>query len=433
MKRKITKIEPLLQPMNLKRVAAYARVSTTKDAMLHSLAAQVSYYSDFIQSHPEWEYIGVYADEAQTGTKDSRSEFQRMLSDCKDGKIDMIITKSISRFARNTVTLLETVRALKEMGIDVYFEEQNIHSTDGDGELMLTILASFAQEESLSASENQKWRIRKGFENGELLNLRFLYGYNISKGIIEINKAESEVVRYIFSEFIGGTTIGSIARKLNSDGKCCTHGGKWSAQRIRDVLSNEKYIGDALLQKKYRNNHIDKKEIINNGVLPKYYAEGTHDAIIDTNTFNKAQNLLKLISERFSGNKPKKETVFRGKIQCQKCGKNYKRQTSNGTVGWNCSTYLTQGKSVCHGKKIPETTLKSVCNEILDINCFDENLFAETVKQIIVPKPNHLTFILYDGNQVSKEWNDRSRRDSWTEEMKQVARERTIMQRGKEK
>ena len=135
----------------------------------------------------------------------------------------------------------------------------------------------------------------------------------------------------------------------------------------------------------------------------------------------------------FALKKKKEETVFTGKIKCQKCGKNYKRQTSNGTVGWNCSTYLTQGKSACHGKKIPEMILRTVCSEILGINCFDKNLFAETVKQIIVPKPNHLTFILHDGSQVRKEWNDRSRRDSWTEEMKQAARERTIMQRGKEK
>ena len=146
-----------------KRVAAYARVSSGKDAMLHSLSAQVSYYSEHIQSHPEWEYAGVYVDEALTGTKDDRDGFQRLLADCRAGKIDMVLTKSISRFARNTVTLLETVRELKTLGVDVYFEEQNIHSLSGDGELMLTILASYAQEESRSVSENCKWRIRNQF------------------------------------------------------------------------------------------------------------------------------------------------------------------------------------------------------------------------------------------------------------------------------
>jgi len=150
-----------------KRVAAYARVSSGKDAMLHSLSAQVSYYSNLIQNHNGWEYAGVYADEALTGTKDNRDNFQRLLSDCRDGKIDMVITKSISRFARNTVTLLKTVHELKDLGVDVYFEEENIHSTDATGELILSFLAGRAQEESLSASENQKWRVRQNFQNGK--------------------------------------------------------------------------------------------------------------------------------------------------------------------------------------------------------------------------------------------------------------------------
>ena len=162
----------------LTRVAAYARESSAKDAMHHSLSAQVSYYSGLIQNHPGWQYIGVYADEAKTGTKDTREGFVKLVSDCKAGKVDMVITKSISRFARNTVTLLETVRDLKALGIDVFFEEQSIHTLSADGELMLSILASYAQEESLSASENQKWRVRKNFEegkpwNGTLLGYRY--------------------------------------------------------------------------------------------------------------------------------------------------------------------------------------------------------------------------------------------------------------------
>lgn len=149
-----------------KRVAAYARVSSGKDAMLHSLSAQVSHYSELIQRNGDWLYAGVYADEAKTGTKDSRADFQRLIADCRAGKIDMVITKSISRFARNTVTLLQTVRDFKAWEVDIFFEEQNIHTMSADGELMLTILASYAQEESRSASENQKWRIKRNFEEG---------------------------------------------------------------------------------------------------------------------------------------------------------------------------------------------------------------------------------------------------------------------------
>ena len=212
MQRTIKKIEPsLLKIPAKKRVAAYARVSSGKDAMLHSLSAQISYYSDLIQKNRKWEYEGVYADEAMTGTKDNRAEFQRLLTDCRNGKIDMVITKSISRFARNTVTMLETVRELKNINVEVFFEKENIHSMSGDGELMLTILASFAQEESRSVSENCKWRIRKRFADGELVNLRFIFGYHIEKGQIKVDPKEADIVRMIFRDYINGMGCTLIA------------------------------------------------------------------------------------------------------------------------------------------------------------------------------------------------------------------------------
>ena len=229
-------------------MAAYARVSTAKDTMLHSLAAQVSYYSNYIQNHPEWEYIGVYADEAQTGTKDSRPEFQRLITDCNADKIDMVITKSISRFARNTVTLLETVRHLKEIGVDVYFEEQNIHSTDGDGELMLTILASFAQEESLSVSENCKWRIRNNYKEG-IPNTFKILGYDFHRGQITINEKEAETVRLIFNWYISGMGRLAIAKRLTSINHKPKNGGAWDSSKIKEILQNEKYAGDLLYRK----------------------------------------------------------------------------------------------------------------------------------------------------------------------------------------
>ena len=168
MKRTITKIEAKPIMVTKTKVAAYARVSTGKDAMLHSLASQINHYKKFIQSNNEWQFVGVYSDQALTGTKETREEFQQLIKDCKTGKIDMIITKSISRFARNTVRLLKTVRELKSIHVDVFFEEQNIHSNSSDGEMILTLLASFAQEESRSVSDNMKWRIKKEFENGSL-------------------------------------------------------------------------------------------------------------------------------------------------------------------------------------------------------------------------------------------------------------------------
>ena len=258
-----------------KNVAAYCRVSSGKDAMLHSLEAQVSYYSSLIQNHSGWEYAGVYADEARTGTKDTRENFVRLLEDCRAGKIDMVLTKSISRFARNTVTLLETVRELKEIGVDVYFEEQNIHSLSTDGELMLTVLASYAQEESRSASENQKWRIKKNFEEGKPWSSTLL-GYRNVNGKYEVVPEEAEVVRMIFDWYLEGMGATAIRNRLNAMGIRTRLGNRWSRSPILKLLRNYAYTGNLLLQRTYRENHITKKCIINHGEKPMYHAENTH-------------------------------------------------------------------------------------------------------------------------------------------------------------
>ena len=199
------------------RVAAYARVSSGKDAMLHSLSAQITFYSGLIQRNPDWEYAGVYADEAITGTKASRPEFQRLLCDCKAGKIDLILTKSLSRFARNTVTTLQTVRELKECGVDVWFERENIHSLSEDGEFMLTLLSAFAQEESLSASENQKWKIRKNFSEGQPTPTRIL-GYKLVGDRFEMLPAEAAIVKRIYTDYLSGLGLTAICKKLMNDG-----------------------------------------------------------------------------------------------------------------------------------------------------------------------------------------------------------------------
>jgi len=412
-----------------KRVAAYARVSSGKDAMLHSLSAQVSYYSNLIQSNPDWLYAGVYSDEAKTGTKENRDGFLRLVADCRDGRINMVITKSISRFARNTVTLLETVREFKLLGVDVYFEEQNIHTMSADGELMLSILASYAQEESLSASENQKWRIRKGFEKGELINWRFLLGYNVTKAGITIDEDSAMIVREIFSRVIAGESFNSISRDLNDRGLTCALGGRWCAQRIRETVANEKYTGNAMLQKRYRNNHLEKKLCRNTGELPMFYAEETHPAIIDDETFASAQAVLQKMREATKNRPRPQKSEFTSKIHCPYCGKAYKRNTSNGSVGWNCSTFLSQGKAYCHGKKIPEVTLKAVCAEVLGIGDYNSTVFDTLIERIEVPEDNHLRFIFKDGRMVERTWADRSRRESWTDEMRAAARQKALERR----
>lgn len=422
---------PIPKQPKAKRVAAYARVSSGKDEMLHSLSAQISYYSELIQNHPGWLYCGVFSDEAYTGTKDNRTGFQSLIGECRAGNIDLIITKSISRFARNTVTLLETVRELKLLGIDVFFEEQNIHTISADGELMMTILASYAQAESLSASENQKWRIRKAFENGEIANLRFLFGYRINGAKIEIDPAQADIVREVFERAVNCESFTSIAKDLNDRNITRCLGGKWNSQRIRDLLSNEKYLGNALLQKKYRNNHLEKKLIHNDGQLPKYYAEGTHDAVVDEELFAKAQGILNELATRRETLKKPTLSAFSGMIVCDNCGAKYKRITSKGKHAWQCKTFLTQGKAFCPSRQIPEEELYRLATEVLKLDEFDEDILHSKIKSIRAKNNCTLTFYFTDGTEVSKKWVPRSRKNSWTAEMRECARQRALNQRRK--
>lgn len=426
MPRTVTKVEQQIKLPTFTRVAAYTRVSSGKDAMLHSLSAQVSHYSAYIQGHKGWLYAGVYSDEAITGTKEKRDGFQRLLQDCRDGKIDLIITKSISRFARNTVTLLNAVRELKELGIDVYFEEQNIHTMSGEGELMLAILASFAQEESRSVSENLKWRYRRGFQNGEFGTFRFLYGYDIKKGTISVNPARAEIIREIYKRYLDGESLSAIAKRLNDRGITGIYGGRWYSTAIKDMLCNEKFTGCVLLQKTFINNHIEKKKIINKGELPQYYVEDSHPAIIDKETFDRVQAKLKVLYENTRHISP---TVrpFTSMILCPCCGKNFKRVDGQKRPGWRCMTFCLYGKESCaFGKKLPEDTLMQLAAEVLGISDFDEDILRQKIDHIEVPEEYAVVFVFKDGHKVRKEWQERSRRESWTPEMRQVAREYAI-------
>ena len=432
MERVLEVLKPRIQKApHFLNVAAYARVSTGKEAMLNSLYAQISYYNEMITNHAGWNFAGVYADEAVTGTKDSRKEFTRLMKDCQAGKIDMIITKSISRMARNTVILLETVRELKTLGVNVYFEEQNLYTNSGEGELMLTLLASFAQAESLSASENQKWRARKAFEEGELYGLRYFYGYTIQKGNVEINPKQSVIIKEIFNRLTNGESANSIANDLKKREVPTFLGGEWKASRVFEILRNEKYTGNALLQKTFINNHIEKKKIVNRGELPRYFAEGTHPAIIDDETYRKAQIILHGLSIHNSGRSMQKNSVFTSKIKCGNCGKNYRHITNNGKSVWNCSTYVKDGKSACAAKRIPDDILKEVSAEVLSIEEFEEGIFAERVSQIVVFNDNKLEFHFYDGQIVEAQWKDRSRAAAWTKEMRLEAAEKAKQQRRK--
>ena len=411
---------PKMNIPKLKRVAAYARVSSGKDAMLHSLSAQVSYYSELIQKHSGWQYVGVYADEALTGTKDNRENFQRLLADCRSGKVDMVITKSISRFARNTVTLLETVRELKNMGVDVYFEEQNIHSLSADGELMLTILASYAQEESLSASENQKWRIRRNFENGMPWNGTML-GYRYEDGTLVVEPTEAEIVCRIFTEYLGGSGMTAIAKRLNADGISTRFGNDWGKTSVGKVLQNYAYTGNLLLQKYRRMDHLTKRDEPNNGELPKYHITDAHEAIISLRSFNAVQEEMKRRAEKHTHPGVKhREYPFSGKITCAGCGKHYRRKVKETGPVWICTTYNTYGKAACPSKAIPESILEAIADEVGGIG---------KITALQACEGNTLVLTLTSGEQIVKRWQDRSRRQSWTPEMKEAARQKDLERR----
>jgi DNA invertase Pin-like site-specific DNA recombinase len=273
----------------MKRVAAYARISIENGRTLNSLSAQISRYSNYIQTQPDWEYAGVYADSGKTGTTAERTEFKRLTADCEAGKIDIILTKSISRFARNTEILLSTVRRFKELGVEVRFEKEGINSLSADGELMLSILGSFAQEESRQISENLKWAIRSGFKKGKPHRLG-MYGYRNKDGECVIVPEEAETVRRIFAAYLDGFTPAEIAEQLNNEGITNYYGLGFKCSNIAKMLKNERYTGTLLLQKTYVQDYINKKGKTNKGELPMYLMEDAHCAIISKDIFRAVQN-----------------------------------------------------------------------------------------------------------------------------------------------
>lgn len=390
-----------------KRVAAYARVSSGKDAMLHSLSAQVDFYSRFIRQNADWEYCGVYADEAYTGTKNERPEFQRLLADCRAGKLDIVLTKSISRFARNTVTTLETIRELKRLGIDVWFEREKIHTLSEDGEFLITLLSSFAQEESLSTSENQKWRVRKNFKEGKPTSTK-ITGYQLVGDTFAVIPKEAETVRLIFDLYLSGLGKTAIAKELNARGIPSKSGGLWYESVIGNILRNEKYVGDMRLQKTFIADHISKRQVKNAGQLPQYYVRDAHEAIIDRDTFERVQAEIQRRAEKHTPHKPRQDAyLFTGKIVCGKCGKHYKRKATASKPVWICSTFNTLGKAYCASQQIPEQVLLDLVD-------------GEPFSQLRIPEANTVVILRPDGTEVTKRWQT-SRRDSWTVEKRMDA------------
>lgn len=400
------------------RVAAYTRVSSPKAGMIASLSAQVDYYNNLITANPDWELCGIYVDEAKTGTKDTREHFRRLIDDCRQGLIDLVITKSVSRFARNTVDLLSVCRELREHGVDVYFENQDIHSISSEGELMLTLLASIAQEQSRSDSENQKWRIRKNFEEGKPWNGTIL-GYRYVDGKFEIEPSEAKTVRKIYSLYLSGQGYEKIAKILTADGDLTRYGHKdWEFTDVKRVLKNYTYTGNLILQTTYRDNHINKKTLKNTGQLPKFQVIEAHEPIIAVDGFCRVQEEIQRRSE--SQNRimePGNTYPFTSLITCEHCGKHYWRKTRSPGHFWICTTYNAKGKAACPSKQIPESALIDATEDI------------ESITAITACDENTLLIKTADGSEYKRRWAERSRADSWTPEMKAKASEYGIIGR----
>lgn len=420
MERTIQLVQPMkLAERKLLRVAAYARVSCDKDAMRHSLQAQVDYYKEMITNNPDWSFAGVYPDAYYTGTRDDRPQFVQMINDCKDGKIDRIITKSISRFARNTLTMLTTVRELRGMGIGIYFEEQNIDTLTEAGELMITLLASQAQEESRATSENCKWRIRKMFEEGYTTPFK-LIGYQAVNGLVELVPEQAELVKRIYQLYLDGYGAQGIANILFEENAPTCLGGEWSAATVQSILRNEKYVGDLLLQKTYVTNHLTKIVRKNKGELPQYFIRDDHEAIIPREMFEAVRAESARRAAKY-GHGVGETSELTSLIRCGICGKSYRRKTAVARMLWCCTTYNTRGKKHCASKSIPEVTLKDACAQVLGLAEYEPHAVTERIERIDAMPGNLLVFHLNDGSAHEVTWTFPSRSESWTEEKRQKA------------
>lgn len=373
-------------PINEKkkrRVAAYARVSTDSDEQLTSYEAQVDYYTNYIKGRDDWEFVSVYTDEGITGCNTKHREgFKRMVADALAGRIDLIVTKSVSRFARNTVDSLTTVRQLKEKGVEIYFEKENIWTLDSKGELLITIMSSLAQEESRSISENCTWGQRKRFADGKVtVPFKRFLGYDRGlDGNLVLNPAEAATVRHIYSMFLQGMSPYGIAVKLTADGIKSPGGkDKWNAGAVRSILTNEKYKGDALLQKSYTVDFLTKKKKVNKGEIPQYYVEGNHEAIISPEVYDLVQRELE--HRRNANGRHSGVHLFSGKIKCGQCGEWYGSKVwhSNSKYRrtiWQCN-HKFDGDEKCTTPHLTEDEIKK--------------MFASAVNKLITKKDALIT------------------------------------------
>ena len=391
------------------RVAAYARVSTEQDEQQNSYEAQVDFYTRYIRSNPDWIFVDVFSDEGISGTNTKKRDgFNQMIELALNGEIDLILTKSISRFARNTVDTLKTVRELKAAGVEVIFEKENLHTMDPKCEVMLTIMSSLAQEESRSISENVRWGKRKSMQDGKFsIAYSHFLGYRKgADGRPEIVEEEAAIVRDVYDMYLAGKSIQNIADTLTKR-NIPTPAGKerWSVSTVRSILSNEKYKGEALLQKTYTVDYLTKEVRKNNGEVMSVRVRKSHEPIIDPDVFDHVQELLNARKKRKA--KTQSKHPFAGRIICADCGSYYGhkvwrlRSTGEHYDVWYCN-HKYDGEATCQPPRLKEAEIVALFEEMqrhrgIENITFSESQWLETVEKMTV-HANKVVFVLMDGS-----------------------------------
>lgn len=344
------------------RVAAYARVSTDSSDQLNSFSAQTRHFSDLISREKTWELADIYADEGITGTSaEKRGDFQRLLADCRRGLVDRVLVKSISRFARNTKECLEILRELKSLGVGVFFEKENIDTSAMSSEMMTALFASLAQEESRNISQNMRWSYQRRMQSGQFITFKYPFGYRLEEGKLKIYEPEAGIVREIFSRYLNGESKNSIAEYVTALGVPSRDGKKqWHGSAIASILRNERYTGNALLQKTYMTGDAPYRQVKNRGEKDRYYFQESHPAIITQGEFDAAQNLLLLRAKKVVLG-PESESPFHRKMRCGRCGGAFKKKLIRTTVFWTCKHH-DQGKMNC---PITPVNQDAVCQTFL--------------------------------------------------------------------
>ena len=341
------------------RVAAYARVSSSSEDQLNSYRVQNQYYSELISGNPDWEMVDIYADEGVTGTSvEKREDFQRMMCDCRKGKIDRILVKSISRFARNTKDCLAAVRELKELGVSVQFEEQGIDTSKVSSEMVTAIMASLAQKGSESISSNVRWGVQKRMLDGTFISSSVPYGYEMFHGQLRILPSEAQFVKWIFQAYLSGLNAQSIAEQMNQAYALLgiENTRKWNNTTILYILSNERYIGDSLWQKTYATDSLPTRQIKNAGSKTQYYIEHTHTPIIDRDTYSAVQRLREKRKLDVKYNDDYQPNILKKRIMCANCNVPFQRKLRSGETKWMCRVH-NNSKADCPTFPIEESAI----------------------------------------------------------------------------